>query len=62
MIVVAHVRGDETVAHRTALMPSEIAQVVAALTMAAQTLSARRPQHRTVSGSEAERELERKLF
>ena len=61
MVVIAHVRNDDSVAHKTALQPSEIAQVVAALQLAAQKLTARKPQHRTISGADLEAET-RRLF
>jgi hypothetical protein len=51
MIVIAHHRADNTVAQRTALRPSEIAEVVAAMQLAAQRLT-RRSQHRTISAAE----------
>jgi hypothetical protein len=65
MIVISHVRDDESIAHRTAMRPSEIHQVAAALHVAVHTLQAKAPQHRTISASaELERRLEedRKLF
>jgi hypothetical protein len=51
IIVISHVQADESVVHRTALQPAELSQVIAALTLASQTLQARRPQHRTVRAS-----------
>ena len=52
IVVLAHVHADETVAHRTALQPAELAQVIAALQVAQQRLRAPRPQHRTISADE----------
>lgn len=61
MVVLAHVAPDEKVTCRSPLQPSELKQVLAALTLAAQTLTARRPQHRTISASESLAE-EKELF
>lgn len=62
IVVLAHIRDDETVAHRTALQPSELPQVIAALQIAAQKL---RPpgkaQHRTIRASD-QLEEDRRLF
>lgn len=50
MVLLAHVRADETVSCRTPLQPSELPQVIAALQLAAQKLKApgASAQHRTV--------------
>ncbi|MEO7037301.1 MAG: hypothetical protein ABI548_25330 [Polyangiaceae bacterium] len=61
MVVVAHVQADEKVIHRTALQASELKDVISALTLASQTLAARRPQHRTISAAEQLAE-DRRLF
>lgn len=60
-VLFANVRADETISHRAPLRPSELTQLIAALTLAAQTLTARKPQHRTISGAELEAET-RRLF
>ena len=63
IVMVAHVRADGSLGPRAPLQASELDQVVHALQIAAQTLKAIKPaQHRTLSSSEAERELERRLF
>lgn len=61
MVVLAHVGTDEKVTCRSPLQPSELKQVISALTLASQTLTARRPQHRTISASD-EIEETRRLF
>ena len=61
MIVLAHIGNDEKVTCRSPLQPSELTQVVAALQLASQTLTARKPQHRTLTAAEHQAE-ERKLF
>ena len=62
MIVLKHVRADGAPGPRAPLQASEIDQVISALQLASKTLVAKVAQHRTVSASDAERELERKLF
>ena len=59
MVVVAHIREDETVICRSPLKPSELKQVISALTLASQTLVARKAQHRTISGADLEAETKR---
>jgi len=61
MVVLAHVATDEKVTCRSPLQPSELKQVIAALTLALQTLAARKPQHRTITGAELDAET-RQLF
>ena len=61
MIVVAHVGLDEKISCRSPLQPSELTQVIAALTLASQTLTARKTQHRTISATE-QIEIDKRLF
>lgn len=61
MVVVAHVGEYEKVVCRSPLQPSELKQVIAALTLASQTLTARKAQHRTLTAAEHQAE-ERELF
>ncbi|HEY5375121.1 MAG TPA: hypothetical protein VIK01_15675 [Polyangiaceae bacterium] len=60
-VLLSNVCADETVTHRCPLRVSELKDVISALTLALQTLTARKPQHRTITGAELEAET-RRLF
>lgn len=63
IVMLAHVRADGSPGPRAPLQAHELDQVVNALKIASQTLSATRGgKHRTIRASEAELELDRKLF